>query len=81
MYGQDDDVCVKASDNAGLYVCELLSYVSLNILLQKKDIARVVFLHVPKVDTEASVKRGVDVATALVTACVDSLPGDYKKEN
>ncbi|KAI4271101.1 MAG: hypothetical protein L6R38_006935 [Xanthoria sp. 2 TBL-2021] len=50
-------------------------------MLHKKEFARVLFLHVPETNAEASVKRGVDIATALVTACVDSLPGDYKKNN
>ena len=37
------------------------------------------FLHVPKDKTEDSIRRGVKIATALITECVDSLPDDFEK--
>ncbi|KAL8941406.1 MAG: hypothetical protein Q9216_002251 [Gyalolechia sp. 2 TL-2023] len=72
------DTSVKTSNDAGLYFCELISYLSLSILDGKNEFGRVVFLHVPKLKTAETIERGVKVAVALITACVDSLPGDYK---
>ena len=69
---------METSNDAGLYFCELISYLSLATLHKRKEFGRVVFLHVPKLRTEDSVDKGVKVATSLISACVDSLPGDYK---
>ena len=72
---------MKASNDAGLYFCELISYLSLDTLEQRKEFRRVVFLHVPPQKTEESIERGVKVAMALIEACVDSLPSDYRKSS
>ncbi|KAL8820819.1 MAG: hypothetical protein Q9223_001043 [Gallowayella weberi] len=74
-----DDITVKTSNEAGLYFCELLSYLSLAILDERKEFGRVVFLHVPKLRGVESIERGIKVATALITECINSLPGDYQK--
>ncbi|KAL8790315.1 MAG: hypothetical protein Q9213_000667 [Squamulea squamosa] len=74
-----DDITVQTSNDAGLYFCELISYLSLAILDKRKEFGRVVFLHVPKLRSEESIKRGIKIATALITECVDSLPGDLKQ--
>ncbi|KAL8686309.1 MAG: hypothetical protein Q9218_007193, partial [Villophora microphyllina] len=73
----DEKTIVKASNDAGLYFCELISFISLSILEQRREFARVVFLHVPTGKDEENIKRGVRVAQALIEACVDSLPGQY----
>ncbi|KAL8643805.1 MAG: hypothetical protein Q9226_008109, partial [Calogaya cf. arnoldii] len=73
--GTGTGVKITASNDAGLYVCELLSYVSLDVLWREKEFARVVFLHVPRGDEEDKVQRGVDVAVGLMEACMEGLLG------
>lgn len=68
----------KSSNDAGLYFCELQLYLSLAILHERKDFGRVEFLHVPTDNSEDGIGRGVEVAKALITECIDSLPEDYK---
>ncbi|KAL8951005.1 MAG: hypothetical protein Q9222_002981 [Ikaeria aurantiellina] len=76
---KDDDTIVKTSYDAGLYFCELISFLSLSVLEKRQEFGRVVFLHVPKKRDEESIARGIKVAIALITVCVDSLPGNYGK--
>ena len=37
-----------------------------------------VFLHVPTTKDEEAIRRGVEVALALIQECIDALPGDYR---
>ncbi|KAL8635596.1 MAG: hypothetical protein Q9228_006927 [Teloschistes exilis] len=74
----DDSTPIKTSNDAGLYFCELISFLSLSILDQRKEFARVVFLHVPTGKDDECINRGVRVAQALIEQCVDGLPGDYR---
>ncbi|KAL8646241.1 MAG: hypothetical protein Q9210_006246 [Variospora velana] len=74
-----DDISVQASNDAGLYFCELISYLSLAILDKTQELGRVVFIHVPKQKEDEGIERSIKMATTLITACVDSLPDNYKK--
>ncbi|KAL8844014.1 MAG: hypothetical protein Q9176_001709 [Flavoplaca citrina] len=74
---EDPDTKITISNDAGLYFCELISYLSLSILSERHDFGRVIFLHVPKTRTDESVQKGIKVTKALIEACVESLPGSY----
>ena len=41
----DDEISVKASNDAGVYVCESVSYISFNNRCKEKDVGRVVDIH------------------------------------
>ncbi|KAL8985102.1 MAG: hypothetical protein Q9205_001085 [Flavoplaca limonia] len=74
---KDPDIKITTSNDAGLYFCELISYLSLSILSERHEFGRVIFLHVPKTRTDESVQKGIKVTKALIEACVESLPGSY----
>ena len=62
---------VRASDNAGMYICEYQLYSSQAVLAKRKDFARAVFLHTPAAKEGKHIEKGVLVAVALIKALVD----------
>lgn len=75
--GEDGCGDVRALNDAVFYVCELLSYFSLNVLREEKEFGRVVFLHIPRCKAEES-EEGVEVGVALMVACVKGLLEEYR---
>ena len=66
------DVDVRLSDGVGNYVCGFIYYATLAGLARQRDDSqrRAVFLHVPPLETEVDVEKGVKVVLALIEALV-----------
>jgi pyroglutamyl-peptidase len=68
-----NSVDVRASDDVGNYVCGFAYYLSLAKVVQTKGKGRVVFLHVPPLEGEREIEKGVEVTIALIKAIVETL--------
>jgi len=62
---------IETSDDAGLYFCEFQMYSSLAHLWKRREFQRAQFLHVNTSRGAEDIKRGVEVATALICAIID----------
>lgn len=81
------DQMLRASEDAGGYLCEYILYSSLAFLKHKgnAEIAwpnrtSVEFLHLPEGEDDASVEKGCEVAIKLILSLIDSRrqrDGDY----
>ena len=69
--GRIKEVDVRASDDVGNYVCGWLYYLSLRWFWKEKKPARVVFLHVPMLESEEELEMGRNVVVALVRAMIE----------
>jgi pyrrolidone-carboxylate peptidase len=71
-----EGVTVKASDDAGNYLCDFIYYSSLSHFWRKNDDHNgdrpVVFLHVPPESDEEALQKGREVTEALIRAMVES---------
>lgn len=73
--GEDDKIKVRASDDAGHYLCDFIYYSSLAHFWRKgkgEGERKVVFLHVPPESDEEVLDKGREVTLALVRAMVES---------
>ncbi|KXJ86878.1 hypothetical protein Micbo1qcDRAFT_236639 [Microdochium bolleyi] len=72
---------VRLSDDVGDYVCGLLYYASMAAMQQLRDrvgrrysgARNVVFLHVPPLEGEAALAKGLEVVVALIKALAESV--------
>lgn len=67
-----DRADVRMSEDAGRYLCDYIYYRSLELLYEKGEKRRVVFLHVPSGSGGYEVSLGKEVALGLVRAVVES---------
>lgn len=73
--GLPGGITVRASDNAGYYLCDFIYYSSLSHFWRKNGDdgeRKVVFLHVPPESDEEVLERGREVTLALIRAMVMS---------
>ncbi|KAH7027264.1 uncharacterized protein B0I36DRAFT_326777 [Microdochium trichocladiopsis] len=73
---------IRLSDDVGQYVCGLLYHASLAAMQDLRTMYRdkgshgargVVFLHVPPLEGEEELARGLEVVLALISALVESI--------
>lgn len=76
---------VRLSDDVGDYVCGLLYYASMAAMQQQEDMGQagrrarrggarsVVFLHIPPLEGDEGLAKGVEVVLALIEALVESV--------
>ncbi|KAF2832537.1 peptidase C15, pyroglutamyl peptidase I-like protein [Ophiobolus disseminans] len=64
---------VRLSDDVGTYVCGFQYYVGMLEMQKQTGKRNVVFLHVPRVETEEEVRIGIRVAEELIRALVGVL--------
>jgi len=65
-------VDLRTSDDVGSYVCGFVYYTSLEWFWKKGKQRSVLFLHVPSLDEEKDIAKGVKVTTALIEAVVNN---------
>ncbi len=62
---------LQQTDDVGTYVCGLNYYISMLEMKQRTTKQNVVFLHVPKLDSEEQVQVGIKVVEELIKALVN----------
>lgn len=62
------------SEDAGAYFCEFEFLSSLAECYQRKEFARVEFLHTPQAETPEDIQKGARVAVAVICALLDREP-------
>lgn len=63
---------MRASSDAGRFICEYTFYLSLARLWRERDDRLVCFMHVPAQNSEEAIQRGVQVASAFIKEVIDS---------
>lgn len=61
---------IRISHDAGHYLCDFIYYTSLSLAYRENQNRGVVFLHVPGASEQADIKRGHEVAIALIKSMV-----------
>jgi len=63
-----ETVDLRISDDVGSYVCGFVYYTSLEWFWKRDKEMRVLFLHVPPLNGEEEVEKGVKITMALIEA-------------